>query len=162
MINQLISSLVAFLILTIISTACATTLVGKVVRVLDGDTFEILSPNNTTTRVRLSEIDCPEKGGQPYGQKAKQFAINLVARKNVTVEVVTTDRYSRTIGEVFLSSGESINRLLVAEGYAWWYSKYSKDNSLRDLERLARSQKKGLWHDDKPIPPWQWRKNRKR
>ena len=43
---------------------------GPVVSVLDGDTLEVLH-NNHAERIRLSGIDCPEKG-QAYGKKAKQ------------------------------------------------------------------------------------------
>ena len=40
---------------------------GPVVSVLDGDTIEALH-NTRAERIRLSGIDCPEKG-QPYGRK---------------------------------------------------------------------------------------------
>lgn len=159
--NLLLFVSIIFLISFASLPANATTFTGKVVRVLDGDTFDILKNNNKTQRVRLAEVDSPEKAGQPYGQKAKQYAIDQVALKIVTVEVKTTDRYGRIIGEVFLPDGKSINRLLVAEGYAWWYQKYSDDISLRDLEASARLERKGLWRDKNPIPPWKWRKGRR-
>jgi len=48
----------------------------------NGDTLEILH-NQHTERIRLSGIDCPEKG-QAYGQKAKHAASDLVFGKEVT------------------------------------------------------------------------------
>ena len=48
---------------------------GPVVSVLDGDTIEVLH-NHHAERIRLSGIDCPEKG-QAYGNRAKQAAISL-------------------------------------------------------------------------------------
>jgi len=42
---------------------------GPGVSVLDGDTIEVLH-NTRPERVRLSGIDCPEKG-QAYGNRAK-------------------------------------------------------------------------------------------
>jgi micrococcal nuclease len=48
---------------------------GQVVSVLDGDTIEILH-NRHPERIRLSGIDCPEKG-QAYGKKAKQATAAL-------------------------------------------------------------------------------------
>ena len=43
---------------------------GPVVSVLDGDTIEVLH-NTYPERIRLSGIDCPEKG-QAFGKKARQ------------------------------------------------------------------------------------------
>ena len=55
--------------------------VGAVVRVLDGDTIEVLHAGRGE-RVRLAEIDCPEKS-QAFGQRAKQFTSELVFGKEV-------------------------------------------------------------------------------
>ena len=49
---------------------------GPVISVLDGDTIEVLH-NTQPERVRLSGIDCPEKG-QAFGNRAKQAASELV------------------------------------------------------------------------------------
>ena len=145
--------------LLIISTCIATTFTGKVVRVLDGDTIEVLV-DKKPIRVRLAEIDCPEKD-QPFGQAAKKYVLKIASQKIVTVESKTKDRYGRTIGEVFLPNGDSLNRLLIRDGYAWHYKKYSKDESLAELENQARKNKAGLWQDNNPIPPWSWRRGKK-
>lgn len=58
------------------SLTLAEDFAGKVVGVIDGDTFEVLYKQHPE-RVRLMGIDCPEKG-QAYGQKAKQAALALV------------------------------------------------------------------------------------
>jgi endonuclease YncB( thermonuclease family) len=128
-----------------------------VVSVSDGDTIIVLRPGNVQEKVRLAEIDCPEKG-QPFGQAAKRKTGDLAAQKTVTVEVRTTDRYGRTVGEVFLPDGSSLNRELVRAGYAWWYRQYSKDTSLGDLEGDARRARRGLWSEPTPVPPWEWRR----
>jgi micrococcal nuclease len=57
----------------------ATDLPGPVVRVRDGDTIEVLH-NQNPERIRLSGIDCPEKG-QAYGTRAKQAASALASGK---------------------------------------------------------------------------------
>jgi hypothetical protein len=44
----------------------------------------VLLSNKTTVRVRLAEIDTPERG-QAFGNKAKQAAIDLAAGKTVKV-----------------------------------------------------------------------------
>ena len=55
---------------------------GLVVRILDGDTIEILQDNGERTRVRLNGIDAPEKG-QPFGQRSRQALTTLTAGKRV-------------------------------------------------------------------------------
>lgn len=52
---------------------------GRVTRILDGDTLEVLH-NQHPERIRLNGIDCPEKG-QAYGKRAKQTALELVFGK---------------------------------------------------------------------------------
>ena len=103
---------------------------------------------------------CPEKK-QPYGQAAKKYVLEIAAHEIVKVEAKTKDRYGRTIGEVILPNGDSLNRLLIRNGYAWHYKKYSKDKSLAELENQVRIDKVGLWQDKNPIAPWDWRRGKK-
>lgn len=137
----------------------AATIQGKVIKVLDGDTIDILTQNQPV-RIRLNGIDAPEKG-MPHGQKAKEFVLDLAAQKVVTVNVSDTDKYGRSIGDVTLPDGRNLNREIVKAGYAWWYRKYSKDASLGELEEEARKAKRGLWQDKEPQPPWEWRAERR-
>jgi endonuclease YncB( thermonuclease family) len=129
---------------------------GKVVKVLDGDTIEVMR-DGKAVRIRLSEIDCPEKS-QPFGDKAKRFTAELAAGKLVTVNVKTIDRYGRTVAEVILNDGRSLNAEILKAGLAWWYRDYSDDKSLGVLETQAKSARKGLWADKDPIPPWVFRR----
>jgi len=44
---------------------------AKVIRIMDGDTMEVLC-QKTPIKIRLAHIDCPEKrGSQPFGNNAK-------------------------------------------------------------------------------------------
>jgi micrococcal nuclease len=133
---------------------------GEVVRVLDGDTIEVMH-DGQAERVRLNAVDCPEKG-QAFGTAAKQFTSSLVFGQTVTVRSSGRDRYRRTIGDVVLPDGRSLNQELIKAGMAWWYRHYSKDRTLEDLESEARSQKRGLWSDADPIAPWEWRRGSKK
>ncbi len=146
----------AQLLLFLALAAWAGSLEGRVVKVLDGDTIDVLLSDKTTVRVRLAEIDTPEKG-QAFGNKAKQAAIDLAAGKSVKVEMQTKDRYGRVVGEVFLSDGRSLNKELVRLGLAWQYRNYSNDRYLAGLEADARSAGRGLWIEPNPVPPWEWR-----
>lgn len=134
--------------------------IGTVVRVLDGDTIEVLHEGQGQ-RVRLAEIDCPEKS-QAFGQRAKQFTSALVFGQQVTVLASGFDRNKRTIGQVRLLDGTSLNHELVRAGFAWWYRAYSHDRSFEELEREAMADRRGLWEDPHSIPPWEFRKSKKR
>ncbi|TLM69236.1 MAG: hypothetical protein FDZ69_00245 [Deltaproteobacteria bacterium] len=135
---------------------CATTITGKVVKVVDGDTLDVFQ-DRQTVRIRLNGIDAPESG-QAYGKKAKQFVLELAAQKMVKVEVFEKDRYGRSVGDVILPDGRNLNREIVKAGYAWWFRKYSQDQSLGRLEEEARLARRGLWQDRNPVAPWDWRK----
>ena len=62
------------------STVLASDFSGKVVGIIDGDTIEVLH-NNHVERIRLSGIDCPEKG-QAFGKRAKQAASESALERN--------------------------------------------------------------------------------
>ncbi len=125
---------------------------GPVVSVLDGDTIEVLNGHHAE-RIRLSGIDCPEKG-QAFGQRAKQAASDLAFGKDVTIQTHGHDKYKRTLGDVILPDGTNVNQELVKQGWCWWYRKYAPgDAVLEGLEKEAREAKKGLWADPHPVPP---------
>lgn len=135
-----------------------TSIRGKVVRIKDGDTIDILY-NEKKLTVRLAHIDCPEKA-QPYGAAAKKFVSDKCYGQVVTiVHHNGYDRNKRLIAEVINSNGENINKELVKAGLAWHFKKYSSDTSYARLEIAARQQKTGLWSQPNPIAPWNWRKN---
>ena len=73
---------------------------GRVLGVLDGDTFEVLH-NQHPERIRLSGIDRPEKG-QSHGNNAKHAAADLAFEEEVTIQTHGHDKYNRPLGDVFL------------------------------------------------------------
>lgn len=109
---------------------------GSVVSFLDGDTIEVLNGHHTE-RIRLSGIDCPEKG-QAFGTRAKQAASALVFGKEVTFQTHGCDKYKRTLADVILRDGTNVNHELVKDGWCWWYKKYAPGNAvLEELEKAA-------------------------
>ncbi len=143
----------------LLQLAAAADFSGKVVTVKDGDTIEVLHAGRAEM-VRLECIDAPEKG-QPLGSQAKRLASTLAFSKEVRVRVLGADRYGRTLGEVVLPDGTSLNKRLVQEGLAWNYVQYCKDPVFARLEAEARKSAVGLWRDKKPEPPWEYRKRKK-
>jgi len=130
--------------------------VGEVVKISDGDTLTLFT-DGRQIKVRLAEIDTPEKG-QPFGNKAKQALAGMVFGKQVKVSVVDVDRYGRTVGQVVtVDDNLDVNAALVSQGFAWVYRKYAKRAMLLDLEEEARKEERGLWSDAQPIAPWDWR-----
>ena len=148
--------------LAMLSAAVSSaTVEGEVVAITDGDTIKLLTPAKQQIKVRLADIDTPERG-QPYGRKARQVLSEKIHRRQVDVEEVTIDRYQRLVGRVFLD-GRNINAEMVEDGAAWVYRKYSDDPQLIRLESQAREQGRGLWalQPDQRIPPWEWRKQQR-
>ena len=160
---SLLRLLPALLVLTlpISSQTHADTLLGKAVRILDGDTVEVLDARKRTHRVRLAGIDAPESK-QPFGAKAKRALSSLVAGETVAVDWHKRDRYDRLVGKIMLD-GADVNLALVRAGYAWWYREYAGEQSPSDrrlyeaAEKEARREGVGLWADPRPIAPWDWR-----
>lgn len=147
-----------FLILTsACACACRADFPASVIGISDGDTLTVLS-GRTPTRIRLDGIDAPETG-QDYGSRSKQLASDLAFGKGVTIRPVTRDRYGRTVAEVILPDGRSLNQEMVGRGAAWWYREYApRDAKLARLEAEARGARRGLWSQPNPVPPWTWRK----
>ncbi len=138
----------------------AASLLCLVVGVSDGDTITVRCADQPQERIRLMEIDAPEKR-QAYGQQAKQALSALVYGKQINVEASGHDRYRRTLAHLKLD-GTDINRLMVKQGFAWCYRQYLEDRSCLDDEQHARDQHLGLWADPDPTPPWTWRHAKKR
>ena len=133
---------------------------GKVVKVIDGDTVDVLN-GGRAHRVRLAGVDAPESG-QPFGQRSKQNLLNLTAQKQTEVITDTTDRYGRWLGTVIVN-GINVNAEQVKAGMAWAYRYHGKavDSSALSLEQQAREMKLGLWSDPRAIEPWKWRQHHK-
>jgi endonuclease YncB( thermonuclease family) len=135
-------------------------LAGVVVAVADGDTLTVLTPAQERIRVRLSELDAPEKA-QPYGQRAKQALSDLCYQKPVRLILRDKDRYGRSVGRVYCD-GVDANAEQVRNGLAWVYDEYAAPESdLYALQEAARKTRTGLWADAHPVRPQEWRKARK-
>ncbi len=147
-----------FLLLLVLAfPACAADYAGRVIGIADGDTITVLTADKTQHRIRLWGIDAPETG-QDFGSRAKQAASGLAFGKQVTIRTRDTDRYGRTVAEVILPDGRSMNREMVKQGMAWWYRQYApRDSELARLETDAKAARIGLWSQPNPVPPWNWR-----
>ncbi len=131
--------------------------VGKAVRILDGDTFELLTTTKQLIKIRLLDIDAPEKG-QDYGQVSKKRLGELIFQKNVEVRYSQTDRNGRILGTIYVDNLQ-INLQMVKDGLAWHFLKYSHKKEFAEAEKKARSLRIGLWQGSSPVEPWVFRQN---
>jgi endonuclease YncB( thermonuclease family) len=128
-------------------------------RIIDGDSFEGRA-NGQNYRIRLFGIDAPEKG-QDFYQKSKDRLGKLCKDGPITIKIRSKDYFGRWVADGYTPKGEFINQTLVKEGLAWHFTKYSKDPTLKRLERDARNAQVGIWSLRNPTAPWEYRKNKK-
>jgi len=135
---------------------------GKVVKVVDGDTIYVLDDALTQHKIRLEGIDAPEKN-QPYGLASRKHLGTLVGGKTVTIEYSKHDRYGRIVGKVVINGVDACLQQIKA-GLAWHYKKYENEQEPQDrtayaqAENQARAERIGLWRDNNPRPPWEFRR----
>lgn len=134
----------------------AALIIGLVVAIADGDTLTVLNEDFQQVKIRLAEIDAPEKR-QPFGNRARQSLGEICHEKRAEVRVVDVDRYKRIVGRVSCA-GVDANAAQVRRGMAWVYDRYAKDKTLYRLQDEARSSGRGLWADRNPMAPWDWRR----
>ena len=95
------------------------------------------------------------------GRKSREDLAGKVFGKTVRVEIVEADRYRRRVGRINLGD-RFVNAEMVRDGFAWRYGHYDKPGKFTVAEREAKAKGRGLWADKNPIPPWEWRRSRRR
>ncbi len=133
-------------------------LICSVIGVTDGDTLRVTCPADgyqQTLTLRLSGIDAPEKG-QPWGDRSRQHLRELCLRRSAEVAIETQDRWGRQVAQV-RCEGVDAGEAQLRAGMAWIYERYVHDDHLEPLQSVARAERRGLWADPAPLPPWEWR-----
>lgn len=137
--------------------------VVEVIKVIDGDSL-LVRDGATYIEVRLWGIDTPEYG-QPQSGAAKEFSNNLVLNRQVFIEYKATDRFGRTVAMLQMEDRKYLNEELVKAGFAWVHIYYCKE-PICDLwyrfEAEAREMNIGIWKEDNPTPPWEWKRKKRR
>lgn len=147
---------------------------GTVNKISDGDTFKIVpdkvipgakANKKGEVSVRLYGIDSPETKKpqwpeQPYSEAAEDYLARLIEGKTVTCELKDIDRNQRPVC-IVTANGKNVNIEMIRAGYAWAYVKYLSRPYASEyigVEEVARQAKKGLWKENNPTPPWEFRK----
>jgi endonuclease YncB( thermonuclease family) len=145
-----------------LSLAQGAELRGRVVAVADGDTITVLDAAKQQHRVRLAGIDAPERG-QPFGNRSRQNLAKWVHGQEVVADWHKRDQYGQIVG-IVIAFGHDIGLEQVRAGMAWWYRAYAHEQRPEDrqlyefAEDDAQREKRGLWAESNPVPPWEWRR----
>ena len=143
----------AALLLALALPARATTLEGTVVRVVDGDTIKVRVGDRVESvryiGVNTPEVHHPTRGEEPGGREASAVNRQLVAGKQVRLEldVRARDRHGRILAYVWIGD-VMINAELVRLGYAQVMTippNVRHQELFVKLQRDAREARRGLW-----------------
>lgn len=146
------------ILLIILSITFAYAEQCKVTRVSDGDTVNVIC-NGHDVKIRLYGIDTPEKK-QSFGEAATRYTKKAVLNKIVDVQILDTDRYGRSVA-VVKEGSFNLNEMLVKNGFAWVYGRYCKESFCKEFkkyEKQAQQQRIGLWSENRPSAPWDYRR----
>ncbi|HWT01832.1 MAG TPA: thermonuclease family protein [Pyrinomonadaceae bacterium] len=144
-------------------SARASVLQGRVVSVHDGRTVTVENTGRLI-KVALKAAEAPERD-QPYGEAARQHLASLVLDRQVSIEYTGLDPAAVLIGRI-LCDDRDVGLQMIRDGVAWFDRGYetnlgaSVSRLYAESERAARDERRGLWQDAKPTPPWEWRRAR--
>lgn len=149
--------LLALLLFLSAGTAWAESFVARSVKVLDGDTVLVWrEAGGRPMKVRLADIDAPEKG-QEFGDASRQSLAKILSGRQVRVDPLAVDVYGRLVARLYTEEG-SVNAELIRRGMAWEYSLHHRNQEYLRLQDEAQQARRGLWAQDDPVAPSQWRK----
>lgn len=127
----------------------------RVVRIVSGNTLEVVTDNSAAKTVRLIGISAPSQEQEPWGIEAKQHLQERLEKQTVLLELdwETEDSYGRILAYVW-HEGEFINEELVKEGYALaeaWIPNPQYSQRLQYAEQRARTLGLGIWNPENPM-----------
>lgn len=133
---------------------------GKVVQVSEGNSIDIMGDDSSRHAVCVNNLEAPEIG-QPYAEAATQHLKDLLLGKNVKVifRGFYEDDTDCVIGDVYLGS-LNITLQMVRDGVSWSNKSYFYPEGYyvyEQSEQAARAERRGIWQDSSPTPPWVYR-----
>ncbi len=152
--------------LSFTARAAAAAEAARVVRVIDADTYIMLS-GSTTYRLRLLGVDAPEQD-QAFGPQATDSVARLLTPGRVVlVARAGLDLYGRTLGAVLLPTGTvaaagravPLDSLLVARGWGWAFDPNRVVAGRAAQQTAAQRAGLGLWKCgvSQAVSPKLWR-----
>jgi micrococcal nuclease len=139
----------------IVNSAITTPGYYKIIKVIDGDTFDV-NMDGHTERVRLIGLDTPEtqKPNSPiecFGLAASNQAHKILDNQEVRLESdpinTNRDRYNRLLRYAYLRDGRLYNAEMIKQGYGFAYLSFpfTKSDEFRKYQTEARQNGAGLW-----------------
>jgi len=133
----------------------------KVIKIVDGDTFHGLTIDKKDIKFRIYGIDAPERK-QAFANKSKQYLSDLIFGQIVVIKIQKkSDGYGRPIVWVYTPDGKDVSAEMLKAGMAWHFKKYDSTLDYAQYEAIARKARIGLWADNNPIAPWDYRRKKK-
>ncbi|MBW1636812.1 MAG: thermonuclease family protein [Deltaproteobacteria bacterium] len=127
-------------------------------RIIDGDSV-VVKRGEKYIEIRLYGIDSPEWKQHSSGM-SREFIKNLIYKKKVRVISLYHDSYGRLVA-LIEHDGQDINGDMIKAGMAWVYPKYCRKTVCREWSEnqvKAKNEGRGLWSEDDPLSPWQWKR----
>lgn len=149
---------ILLLLLTSNHAMGSETFSATVIHVWDGDSL-VINTKNGPQQLRIMGIDSPEKS-QPFAKESKEYLSHLLLNQTVTIKSHGKDRYHRLLVKIKWRETD-IAHTMVERGLAWAYRQYHPPKTLIEKELQAKREKRGLWQQSTPTPPWKWRKEKR-
>jgi micrococcal nuclease len=124
----------------------------NVVKVIDGDKFDCQLPNIQIERVKMIGVRIPES----FKRSAREFTRSRLIRGlpvRIEPDEITSDGVN-LLAYVYLPGGQTLNSLLIEQGYAEYSGKppnVKYEKYFLRLESEAKEKGKGLWGKSKEI-----------
>ncbi len=146
-------------------------ILGKVIKIYDGDTIAINDDKGKMARVQIAYIDAPDMDTQTnekqplYGESIKELS-RMILNKEVIIESLDVDKTGKVEGMIFLGK-MNVNVEMVRRGMAEIYepvrfkpSAFKQDyvNQLTEAENAAKSEKLGIWGQPDYVSPYKFRR----
>lgn len=133
--------------------------VKKINSIHDGDTINVINEDGKKVKIRLYGIDAPEIK-QAYGKESRQCLEDMLKNKNISFAVEDKDKYGRIVATIYVDN-INVNYEMIKKGCAWSYFQYSKSLRNEFAQFKAKYSNIGLWSQDNPQAPWEYRKENK-
>jgi len=151
-------SFVAALTLSAGAVWATESVTGRVVEVTAPDRL-ILDVGGERREVRLYGVDCPEPD-QAHHDEALAFVKERALEKEVTAEILTTDTAGTAVARIILPDYVNLNHTLLSRGLGWWDEPNTpEDGVLKRYAARALTENTGLWQEDAPLAPWDYRRS---
>ena len=136
--------------------SCYNFRVTKIVKVLDGDTIDVLIDLGfdlyKKERVRIAGVDTPEKRTRDLEEKAlgidatnwlkEQLENTIQGNDELTIRTELkggVGKYGRLLGWLYIGDNKkSINEQMISQGYAWAYDGGTKQKNFEELREIRR------------------------